>query len=296
MVAATQAAHESVAGLAADGPVRLVNAERARLMEQIERADRATAWWKQAAAALGRQVREQRVEADQQEAIVTAAEATAARVRKEVATPLIEQATADATARLAAQDRMWAASAAHGTARRIGRRRTARAVAGANEEHNTVETAGRARWHSLPETEAGVEAWATSMAHREADADPRVTTAQERAAEARQEQHQLTARQMQERADLRGQVFGDRKPSDPHAQAARWQERAETARRDLTAIEALPTVEAAQLIRTRAAQEQAAREAAEHALAERRARAAQLDFTPRTRGHGPTPPSRGLGL
>ena len=296
LVAATQAAHEAVTGLAADGPVRLVNAERARLTEQIERADRATARWKQASGALGRQLREQQAEADQLEAIVTAAEATVAQMRAKVTAPLIEQATADATARFAARERVWAASASHGTARRLSRRRTARAVAAANEEHGAVEAAGRARWHSLPETMAGVEAWATPVAHREADADPRVTTAQERAAEARQDQQRLIARQMQERANLRRQVFGDRKPSDPRAQAARWQERGEAARRDLAAIEALPPAEAAQLIRTHAAQEQAAREAAERALAERRARAAQLNSTPRTRGHGPTPPSRGLGL
>ena len=296
LVAATQAARESVAGLVDDGPVRLVNAERAGLAEQIERADRATAWWKQAAGALGRQLREQKVEADQLEAIVAAAEATVAQMRAKATAPLIEQATADATARLAARERVWAASAALGTARRLGRRRAARAVAVANEEHGEVEAAGRARWHSLPETTAGVEAWATSVAHREADADPRVTTARERAAGARQDQQRLVARQMQERANLRRQVFGDRKPSDPRAQAARWQERGEAARRDLAAIEALPPVEAAQLIRTHAAEEQAAREAAERALAELRARAAQLNSTPRTRGHGPTSPSRGLGL
>ncbi|WP_448257453.1 MobF family relaxase [Microbacterium aurum] len=296
LVAATRAARESVAGLVDDGPVRLVNAERAGLAEQIERADRATAWWKQAAGALGRQLREQKVEADQLEAIVAAAEATVAQMRAKATAPLIEQATADATARLAARERVWAASAALGTARRLGRRRAARAVAVANEEHGEVEAAGRARWHSLPETTAGVEAWATSVAHREADADPRVTTARERAAGARQDQQRLVARQMQERANLRRQVFGDRKPSDPRAQAARWQERGEAARRDLAAIEALPPVEAAQLIRTHAAEEQAAREAAERALAELRARAAQLNSTPRTRGHGPTSPSRGLGL
>ncbi len=216
----------------------------------------------------------QRAEADQQEAIVTAAEATAARVRKEVALPLIEQATADATARLAAQERMWAAAAVRGTARRLGKRRTARAVVAASEEHRTIEA-------------AGVETWATSVAHREADTDRRVTEAQERADEARREQRQLIVRQMQVRADLRRQVFGDRKPSDPRAQAARWQERAETARRDLATIEALPPFEAAQLIRTRAAQEQAAREAAERALAERKARAAQLpDLSRRTSGRG----------
>ncbi len=225
----------------------------------------------QAAAALGSQSRKQRAEADQQEAIVTAAEATAAQVRAELAAPLIEQATADATARLAARERMWAASTAHGTARRLSKRRMARAVATASEEHSAVEAAGRARWRTLPETAAGVETWAVSVAQREADTDPRVTEAQERAGGARHQQHQLVVRQMQERADLRRQVFGDRKPSDPRAKAARWQELAESARRDLAAIEALPPVEAAQLIHDRAEQAQARRKAAELAAADRSA-------------------------
>ncbi|WP_454149383.1 MobF family relaxase [Microbacterium lacticum] len=271
LVAATQTAREAVAGFAVDGPVRVVNAERARLTDRIERADRAVARWKQAAAALGSQSRKQRAEADQQEAIVTAAEATAAQVRAELAAPLIEQATADATARLAARERMWAASTAHGTARRLSKRRMARAVATASEEHSAVEAAGRARWRTLPETAAGVETWAVSVAQREADTDPRVTEAQERAGGARHQQHQLVVRQMQERADLRRQVFGDRKPSDPRAKAARWQELAESARRDLAAIEALPPVEAAQLIHDRAEQAQARRKAAELAAADRSA-------------------------
>jgi len=297
LIVATQAAREAVAGFAADGPVRLVNAERARLTEQIDRAERATAWWKRAAAALSRQSRRQRAEADQQQVMVTAAEANAAQVRAEVAAPLIEQAAADATARLAARDRMWAASAVQGTARGLNRRRTTLALSAAAEEHRTIEVAGRARWQTLPETTAGVEPWAVSVAQREADTDARVTAVQKRADEARREQQRLVARQMQERADLRRQVFGDRKPSDPRAQATRWQERAQTARRALAAIEALPVVEAAELIRYRAKREQAPREAAERALAERKAHAARLpDFTRHAPSHGHTPPRRGLGL
>jgi hypothetical protein len=297
LAAATQAAREAVAGLAADGPVRLVNAERARLTEQIERADRAAARWRQAAAALGRQSKEHRAEAEQQEAIVTAVEATAARVRADIAAPLIEQATADAAARLAARDRMWAASDAHAAARGLGKRRAARALSAVSQEHRTLEANGRARWNTLPETAAGVESWAASVGQREADTDPRVEAAQEQAGEARQEQHQLIARQMQECANLRREVFGDRKPSDPRAQATQWQERAQAARRALAAIEVLPVAEAAELIRYRAERERAQREAAERALVERKVRAAQLDdFTRGARSRGHEQPDRGLSL
>ncbi|WP_307812339.1 MobF family relaxase [Lacisediminihabitans changchengi] len=297
LVTATQAARQAVAGLTTDGPVRLVNAERVGLAEQIDRAERITARWKQVAATLSRQSKEQRAEVEQRQATVTAAETTVTQARAEVADPLIEQATADATARLSARERMWEASAAQRTASGLGKRRAVRAVTAAVDEHRTIERAGRARWSTLPETAAGVEPWAASVAQREADADPRVIAAQERAHEARQKQQQLIARQIQERANLRRQVFGDRKQNDARAQTARWQERADAARRDLVAIEALPVVEAAELIRDRAEREQAQREAAERALAERKAHAAQRDdFTRRTPSHGHTPRGRGLSL
>lgn len=163
---------------------------------------------------------------------------------------------------------MWAASDAHATARGLGKRRAARALSAVSQEHLTIEANGRARWSTLPETVAGVESWAASVGQREAGTDPLVEVALERAGAALQAKHQLAARQMQERANLRRQVFGDRKPSDPRAQAARWQKRAEIGRRDLAAIEALPVVEAAELIRERTE----AQQAAERALTERAAR------------------------
>ena len=52
---ATRAAHVAVGGLTRDGPVKLVNAERTRLTRQIDRAERQTQKWEQAAAALAQQ-------------------------------------------------------------------------------------------------------------------------------------------------------------------------------------------------------------------------------------------------
>ncbi len=57
---ATRAAHEAIRGLVADGPVRLVNVERARLAGQIEQSDRQAEKWERAAAALARQRDEHR--------------------------------------------------------------------------------------------------------------------------------------------------------------------------------------------------------------------------------------------
>jgi len=91
---------------------------------------------------------------------------------------------------------------------------------------------------------------------------------------------------MRERTNLRRQVFGNHRPGSPQTQAARWQERAEAARRDLAEIESLPVDETAQLIR--AQQKQAQREAAER-TARRSPVAHPHDYTRR-------PPDEGLGL
>lgn len=119
----------------------------------------------------------------------------------------------------------------------------------------------------------------------------------ERVADAKQKQQELAARHTQENRALIAQAFGDRTSSSPRKLAVQWRARVETVRRDLATIEALPVGEAAQLIRDRAAQEQARREAAERVLVARKARATQLhDFIRRPPNQGPTPPNRGLGM
>ncbi len=167
-----------------------------------------------------------------------------------------------------------------------------RALTATTGEREAVETAARERWGSFPVTAESVEAWATTVASREADAHPRVVEQRERVTGAKQEQQELAARHTQENRTLVAQAFGDRTPSSPRKLAARWRAQAETARRDLSSIDALPVTEAAQLIRDRATHEQARCEAVEH-----EARAAQLhDFARRSPRQGPTAPSRGLGL
>ena len=251
-----------------------------------DRADRQAVQWERAAAKLDHQQREHQAEADKQQTVLASAQATAQQVRAEVTVPLIEQATTDGTAYLTARDRMWAASDAHRTVRGLRKRSTARTLTAATDEHRTAEKTARRRWGTLPQTPDGIEPWAATVAQREADADPRITETRNRADEARHEQHRLTGRQMRERADLRRQMFGNRTPSSAQTRAARWQERAEAARRDLAAIESLPMVEAAQLVS--AQQEQAQHETAESAA--RRSPAAQ------PHGHTRRPPDEGLAL
>ncbi len=270
LAAATQAAREAVAGLTADGPVRVVTTERARLVAQIEHADRQAARWQRAATALGHQARQHHAESDEQQAIVTGAEATADRVRAEVAAPLVEQATQDAGTYLAARERMWQASQTHRLARGLRRRSAARTLATATDEHGEIGAAVRRRWGSLPQTLQGAQRWADTVAEQQADLDPRVTEARDGLDEARQDRQRLAARQASERADLRREVTGDQTVTSAPAQAARWRARADSARRDLAAIEALPIAEAAQFIHDRADRAAAAHiadEAASHAPA-----------------------------
>lgn len=296
LVAATQAARDAVTGLVADGPVKLVNAERARLAAQIDRADRQAAHWKHAGMMLSEQREEHQAEADEQQAVLAVAEAQAERMRSEVVAPLMVQASEDGTAYLVARQRMWDASGAQRSVRRIRKREAARALNTAVDEHRTIETAARRRWGRLPETTAGIESWAASVTQQEASSDVRVAEAREHADEVRQTQQRLNNRQMRARDALLRQVFGDRGSNNPREQAVRWRERAEAARRDLATIEALPPAEAAQLVRARAEQEQTKREVMERALAERQTRAAQPQELPRRPfDHRSKSPDHGFG-
>lgn len=155
----------------------------------------------------------------------------------------------------------------------------------------------RRRWGSIPAAATSVEPWAESVTSREADAHPRVIEQRQLVDAARKAQRELPAQHMEERRRLIHDVFGDLRLGNPREYAATWRQHADAARRTLDTIEALPVTEAAQLIRDRAAQDQARRDAAESAETARKARAAKLhDFTKRPSRSGPTPPSRGLGF
>ena len=298
LAAATRAAHEAIQGLTTDGPVRLVTVERARLAQRIEHADRQAEKWERAAAALARQRDEHRTKYTQQEELVAAADARAAHVRAEVATPLIEQAIADGTAYLTARQRMWEATAAHNHAGRLGKRAADRAATDAANHHRATEDTARTRWGGVPQTTAGVPSWAQTVAKAQVDTNPRVADANRDAEHTHCEQQRLTRRRTDERAVLRGRIFGNQLPGTPEASAAQWRGRAEQARGDLAEIEALPVTEAAQLVRDQTARVQAKRAAAERAQAARDARAAQLHQfqSPSIEQESPRPERDGIGM
>ncbi len=273
----TRAAHEAIQGLVGDGPVSLVNQERARLTQQIEHAEGQVQRWERALAALAQQRDAHRVEQERQEAVVAAAASHASQVHAEIIAPLIEQATTDGTVYLAARARMWETARAQSRAGRLTRRADTRAATDAAGEQRATENTVRRRWGGVPQTTTGAPSgWAETVARSRADTDPRVVEANRDAEQSRSEQQQLAEHHAEERAALRRRIMGDLLPSTAGTRAVQ-RGRAEQARRDLAEIEALPVIAVAQLIRDHAARVQAERAVAQRAQAARDARAAILD-------------------
>ncbi|MCT3012274.1 TrwC relaxase, partial [Propionibacterium freudenreichii] len=95
---ATAQAAEAVRGLVADGPVKLVTEELARLDQEAERARRQAERWEQIATRLDAQRDTHRAEDEQDTAAIQAAKDAAEQVRAEVTGPLVEQAEAEGAA------------------------------------------------------------------------------------------------------------------------------------------------------------------------------------------------------
>lgn len=282
LAAATTAAREEVAGLVAHGPVAEVNAERARLREFITKAERRVEHIENALRALAEQTQQHRRERDRAEQIAAAAEAHAAKIRSEVLTPLVEQATADGEAFLASLEASWEAHSAQSG--RFGKRAAGRAAREASAAHRAIEREVRNRWGNTPQTDASLPRWVEAVTNREADRDDRVVEVTQQATRPRRALRELNQRQLTEHADLADRLLETtRRPAD---QVKRLKQRAEQARAYLDRIESLPPAGAARLIR-----QQHERMEAEHAAAEKERRKAQ------TRSVGPsrTDPERDHG-
>ncbi|AWY96569.1 Hypothetical protein CB129slpB_1891 [Propionibacterium freudenreichii] len=216
-----------MSGLTDDGPVQEVNAERARLSKQIEKAERLAARWEQAAAAFTDLAKRHKAEEDEQTTILATVENEAQRVRAEVFGPLVVQAVDDGTAVVTAQSPLWQASRAKDAARGFRKRSAARALYAATRERETVEMTARRRWGSIPAAATSVEPWAESVTSREADAHPRVIEQRQLVDAARKAQRELTAQHMEERRRLIHDVFGDLRLGNPREYAATWRQHAE---------------------------------------------------------------------
>jgi len=179
-----------------------------------------------------------------------------------VISPLVEQASTDAAAILAARERHEATIAARSRAGALRRRSAGRALAEAERQRHEVENLARQRWGSIPRTPEQVPVWAQAAAEQQAEVDPRSADATRRHAHARQEQRRAVDRQERQRGLLRTRLFGNPySTGSPRRQAedAQWQ--AEALRRQLAELEALPVTEAAAQIEARTEAERVAAEA-----------------------------------
>ncbi len=290
--AATRTATHAVAGLVEDGPVALVNAERARLLHRIQTAEQEATRCEDALGALARQNEQHRTAREEQTQTVAVADAHLARARAVAAAPLLERDSADGADYLAMQQRMWQANRAQTAVGRFGRRAAARTARDAIGAYRTTEETVRRRWGDVPLTTDHLPHWAQAVADHHADADPRVIAASRAADHAHQQLRDLTAQHADARAALWHSIGAGQRPSDLQVNATQSRARADHARRALAQIDALPVTDAAQLIRDRQAQAPTERIAVEAA---NRARAAEpARWRSPAPGHQPDP-DRGIG-
>ncbi|RPF27276.1 TrwC relaxase [Georgenia muralis] len=279
---ATRAARAAVSGLAPLG-LAVVNAERARLRELVATADGEAARLERAMDALARQSVAHHTEHARQAQIVAAADTHLEAVRADVAAPLIEQAAADGAGYLTEQERMWQANRALAGSGRFGRRTSTRLAQEATQAHAAVRHAVSQRWGDTPLTTTHLPAWTNAAARRRVDADPRVIKAKKAADHAHLSEQELAMSHAAAFAALWQDIGCGRMPGPLEARATELRRHAHQARRSLAEIEALPVVDAEQLIRQNATRTMAER-LAEAALKARTAHAG--------RRHSPSPTRR----
>ncbi len=302
--AATSDAQASVAGLVTEGPVKVVNDERARLTELIAHAERQAARWEHAARLLADQAETHaREELAGREALARA-EALVTVVLDEAVRPLVVQACADGQAYIDAQNHEQAAWEEVHSSGRLGKRGANRRLDAARREARDSQESALARWGSLPSTSKwsantrdGLDAWVARVAHEHAEAVPLVSVARQQVEQSTEAQRQLRQRHHQESDDLRLRVYGRLDAASyrvtaaarsPKERSEHWRNHAEAARADLAHIESLPVGRAVQFIE--AGRVQALK--SEHAVANRRSR---LDVSEERRWERPDP-APGLGL
>lgn len=304
--AETAGAHVAVAGLVAEGPVKVVNGERARLLEAIATAERQAARWEHAAALLATQSQTHAREEASGRADLSQAEAHLTAVRDHALGPLLSQATADGQAYLDTHRQHDAAWDATRSTNRLGRGAARRRLDGAQAEAHDAQATVVDRWGSVPDTgrwaaatRDGLEAWAARVAHQRTEAQPVVASARHDVTRACDALKQIRWRHRVEAEELTIGVYGRRDAASirtvsgthsARARAHRWQQYADGARADLASIESLPIRHAVQLIETRQARALQA-----EAMQTAAARGARLGLPDEHRSKR-TDPELGLGI
>jgi hypothetical protein len=281
LTAAARQAEEAVRGLVDDGPAKIVNTEISALTKRAEQAEWRAALWRRAADAFTELHEQQRSGRDQARQGSETAAQQLEHVRAEVAAPL----TAKASAALAE----WqAADTAQQTARdrlrsvgRFGKRR-------ATTEHHTAQHLARdaerrltSFWGGPPRWNEDSAAWIERVVRHRISSDPRVMEATEQQETAAKAVRKALEPDDLPRLRIYSRIFGTATvmknravylDTRPHANAENQARTAHHARAEIEALRALTPAEAVERIEQTHAAERTAREAADHALAERRRR------------------------
>ncbi|QEA30482.1 AAA family ATPase [Microbacterium sp. CBA3102] len=267
---ATERAAEAVRGLVEDGPVRLVQTERARLTQVIERAEQHAALFEDATARFAAQKQAQHVEAEEHAARVTHAKETAEHTRQTVTAEVKTRARADGQELVEARAHLHTARD-EARAARFGRRRAAvRNIDAAAETVKKIEQRVTQTWGAVPSLLLPLTEWAQTIATEHADTHPEVRATEQALSEAEAVKQQTAQRQVVERERLTVQVYGAEQARqmrgtfripNPRADAEHARKRAAEARRIIAELDARPVAEAAEWLTQRREQQRAEHEA-----------------------------------
>ncbi len=267
---ATERAAEAVRGLVDEGPVRLVQTERARLTQVIERAEQHAALFEEATARFATQKQAQHVEAEERAEHVAHAKKLAEHTRHSVTAEVETRARADAQELVQARAHLDTARD-EARAARFGRKRTAaRNIDTAAESVEKIEQHVTQTWGTTPSLLRPATEWTQTIATRHADADPEVRAAEQALSEAEAARQRMAQRQAVERDRLTIEVYGAEQARqmrgtfripNPRADAERARKRAAEVRRVIAELDARPVAEAAEWLTQRREQQQTEREA-----------------------------------
>lgn len=267
---ATTDAQVATAGLAAYGPVKLVNDERERVAQLIVGAEQEAARWDRASVLLRHQAQTHAHEEAEASNAAMEARAQLTDARNEALAPRLAQATADGQAYIDADAREHEAWKATQSASRLGKRGAERRLAATRAKTSDARAAVLDCWGSAPDpgrwgikTRDSLEPWAERAATQCTDADPKVIEARQQAQQAEEALRQVRSRHRREAEELLIGINGQRDavfrrgisgPNSAGGRAQRWQKRADELRSYLARIESLPIGRAVQLIEARRAQ------------------------------------------
>lgn len=290
---ATERAAEAVRGLVADGPMKLVNDEIARLVREAERAEQRAVLWQHAADALAELHTAQHDRYHQASQTSNTAAKEVGLVRAEVAAPLIAQARtalaegqdADATY-MATRDRLRAAGK-FGNRLATSNHTAAQALAQAAEQRLA------STWGGLPWWNEDSASWVERVTRARIDADPRVIEATAKRDAAAEALHKALEPDRWPRLHIYTRIFGAETVmrnrasylnAPPHSNAENQARTARQARTEIETLRALAPVDAVRRIEQTHAVQETARDAADRGHEERRR---QLGPTSRAHESGP---------